>query len=303
MYYTRHYCIYNIKDILLLTRLENIFGISITALVRPNEKTPFGHVFDIPENHPHFNEIVKILPQESLNLYADVSDEQVSIMYIPNYSEQEYLSAKWLSVRSSFMKVCAENSEDVNGFRCIYSTGKAWSPGAHCVQNNHYVVKRSVNWGRNFIASSDIDELRLFCGDAAQNIFLKEDLSGIIYRPVIRKSTQLPIEDLYQLDTEHIVPDSSLIPVSHMHSCICPQCGMKMLRCDLDSYGRSQYGLMPDSLDANFDLWKTCPALLGPGEGNPVNGDSEFIVSQKMYRVLKNNNMTRNLWFTPLTGG
>lgn len=303
MYYIRHYIIFSSKEFCICNTLEKDFNIHC-KVNKGLFSEGLSYTFDIPENHPMIDRLEHILPEETIsNASTDVPSgkdthgDTVLVVYYPVYSEEEYCNAKWLSIRSCFSKVHAENQESVYRTECILNEPNFRSPiGRHRTHNAPYLIKTAVKWGRNFIASS-LDEHVLFCNDRARKIFEREKLVGLKYSPVIDKSSGKSVANLYQLSSVYTTLDTDIIPLQDSVPFVCDQCGMRMI---LLKSTKGRYGVLEGALSGNVDFYQTPPMIAGNSPKGAVGGHSEFIISQRMYQVMRANKIDRNVIFTPL---
>ena len=303
MYYIRHFYIYpydnNLKSI-----LENEYGIPCEVLKDPFTDKETSFVFDVSDLHPRIDDLNKVLPEDTLHKLPDeqggngCAQERVLVSYHPQYSEDERRRAKWLCARNITSKIVPVNCETVDGHECFIKKSKLGYPiGRHELQNEPYVIKSSVKWGRSAFVSAQYHTERLFCNDTIRTLLNAQGITGVHYLPVIKKTTKQPMNDIYQLSFTHTIPDGAVIGIARMEDYVCDQCGMHMLRW---GDGRSHFGLRNGILDENIDLWQTQPMFLGSAPTEAVRGSRQLIISQRLYRVLKDNKLDRGFAFTPL---
>ena len=306
MFFIRHYVIFSSDASKMKEYLSAHFGISCSFFPHSEMAIADKIIFDIPETHPQLCEIEQSIAsmappnrQQSRSQNSsgtDNSNGYIFINYFPVYSESELLNAKWLSVRCVYYKVTPTNWCDCEELTCCCGNTDYGAPiGKHYLQKAFYTVKRPVKWGKNFFASGARSEYNLFCNDIARRYLLNNHLNGVSCDPVLQKSNGQHFPDLFQLNSSHQVPDAAFCPISDIKEHKCLQCGMKMMQFQ---NSRAQYALSGDCLDNTIDFYKTPPLFLGPAL--LTGGQHRFLVSQRFYRVLKDNLLDRNLVFTPL---
>lgn len=296
MHYIWHYSIAGKELQPLKDRLEKEYRIPCKAFYTPADNRLHTIFFDIEETHSRFHEILSFLPPP--NISSSTQEGFVIIQYYPVYSEEEYLSAKWLSVRSSFSKVIPENEDALTKLQCIYGQSEfGYSLYRHADEAGTYIVKSPVKWGRNHLASSVSSEYRLFCDDTARNILQQHCIKGIDFRPVIKKSSGKPIENLHQMENVFTVPDSGIVGLEYTSEAICDRCGMKMIHFHDPRY---RYAIRADSIPAEVDFARTPPLFALCYSEELSAGYYRTLISQKLYRVLKENMLDRSLWFIPI---
>lgn len=254
-------------------------------------------IFEIEETHPNFQEVLDFLPSKTdTSLYADVPENLVAIQHYPVYSNEELRSAKWLSVRSSFRKVDPCNWEQLQKPSCIVRTNRLGVPiGRHDGESGEYIIKGPIKWGTRHFASVVYGEHGLFCDDFAKEILQNNQVNGIDFRPVFKKSTGEPVENIFRLANTFTVPDGAMVGLEYTNDYECEHCGMKMIHM---SDGRCRFGINVSRIPSDVDFCRTLP-LFSP-ENPPVCAGALILISQKMYRVIMDNHLNRALWFEPI---
>lgn len=298
MHYSWHYSFMGSRIEELKKLLEQKYNIKTQDSLNFDGNGLFSIAFDVEETHPQFAEIIKMISQDTWD-DGDLPIESNGVkLHFPVYSEEEYLTAKWLAVRSSFSKVIPENADHLCIKSCIFGKDKhGYLRARHKSEVGEYIIKSPVKWRRNHFASSSTGEQRLFCDDSARNILEQSHISGIEFRPVIRKSTKQPMEDIYQLVNTYTIPDHGIVGLDYTTEYVCPQCGMHML-CWSDD--RFRFGIRAGSIPEGQDFCCTLPLFIGREPDKTYGAISLTLISQKMYRVLKDNMLDRSLWFEPI---
>ena len=300
MFYIRHYAIYP-YDQQLHRILEEQYSIQVDVCHNPLTKVIDSFVFDIAENHPRFDEIECILPTEYIPLILSsdqIVQRYVIILYSPQYSLEELRSAKWLEARNTTAKVTAINGETLNTYRCSLGKTKIGSPiGRHRDQIELYSLNSPIKWGRSFFVSCYANQERLFCNTLARTILEKNNITGIDFSPVLKKSTSQPLDNIFQVRPQNTMPVSAIIPIHDMQRLVCDQCGMPMLRW---TSGKCTYGIREGFLDENIDCWQTDAMFVSPSNSTLADATRRLIISQHMYRTLVDNKLDRGFVFLPL---
>lgn len=299
MYYVRHYCIHRYQNRGLEKILEEKYRIKCDLTFYPQSGW-YTLIFDVPENHPQMAELEALLPEETpTGEDLDSDEESTFILCWAEYSEADRMNAEWLEVLSTFMNVIPVeeliDGEEKRNYKetCFlrFSEREHYPIYAHSVLMDPCVVSRPVKWRNKYFCSMDTDQSVLFCSEEARRILTENHVTGIEFQPVIKKSTRAPREDLYRLQSSYTISDKALLPLNNMESSLCPVCGQQRLR----SLGqKSRYGVWKDSIDKNIDFCTTPPMF------HFESGYNVFLISQRLYRILKENKMTRSLIFTPL---
>ena len=306
MHFVRQYSVSYYNDRSLPTLLKEKYAIDSEILNMLGEPI----IFDVPENHPMMSALESILPCESpsevfskecilarINNHPDAITPVVSIIYTPIYSEEERRCAPWLGVRSIAGKV-----KTPDGFRCkkqcILPDRPDWRNAVHRIYDDSFQIGPPVKWGRNAIAASEWCDTMLFCSESTKKILSAENLRGLQFDSVHSKKRPDPMPDVFHLSSFYEIPDDSFVGLSYCRNHTCPVCGMKML---MPTDGRMQYGIRKGRLDSQVDVYNSPPLFLGRFEdGEPVDGLSRLIISQRFYRALVDKQLDRALVFTPL---
>jgi hypothetical protein len=266
-------------------------------------------IFDISEQYPRFQEIERILPPETTTEQLDqqfqhyqetgeVIADCVTITYQENYRKEELINAKWLTARNISGKVFPVNCETIDTYQCFVKYSKLGRPlGYHEIQNEPYILKAPIKWGRGAFVSAYSHEERLFCNDSVRSMLTAHGMVGLEFCPVMRKSTGQPMDGISQINPMHTVPDGAMVAISGMDEFVCDQCGMHMLK-HTDGHGR--FGLLDGILDETIDIWQTQPMFFGRSHTACHSASRRLVVSQRMYRFLTENKLDRGFVFSPL---
>lgn len=298
MHYQWHYVLYGSGIQKLKNYLEENYGVSPSQIYYDAQGIDlWSIILDIEETHPHFDEVTTVLANGLVNAGWESNSQNVPIlMHFPIYTEEELRSAQWLSMRSSFSKILAENNSELIKIDCIFGTDK-WgnASGRHIRFNGVPAVKKPVKWRRNHFASLMGNENQLFCDNLTKRVLAENGICGIDYGPVIHKKTRQPIEDLQQMLSTYTVPNGAIVGLDWTDEYRCEYCGMQMISICDDRY---KYGIRNGSIPEYIDFCRTLP--LFTHKPYLANGREVVLVSQKLYRVLKENMLDASLWFEPV---
>ena len=108
---------------------------------------------EIPEHHPQFNEIIRILSS-----FSDGDDHSLNDpLYFRYYSKQDLQSADWLLVNSHFLKVNPKALDDVFEDQCLFpftfEDGTQTTGKRHLVFKKDIALRGRIQWKNNFFAS------------------------------------------------------------------------------------------------------------------------------------------------------
>jgi len=298
MFYVRHYIILNAYNTELIDILSTRYNISCEDIRQNKTNERYSFTFEVSENHQKFEEIERVLfEHDALICNYDMSErdkQQVFVMYYPVFSDEEYDSAKWLTVRSSFSKIIPENEDEVFEFSCkLGERSDAW-----CSMHQKVIrpidVRKFRAWNRKAFASLLYSENELFCTRQTRDSIMTSDFRGLGFSSVyVDKNNNC--NDIYQIYNLYDIPDNAFVGDDDMQECRCPICNMKMLAY---SNTRGMFRIREKFVDSNVDFYKTPPMFLSAV--NQCSGSSRTIISQRLYRYIKQNKMGRALHFVPL---
>lgn len=299
MHYIRHYSILNVTDTSLVDMLRTRFDIFCEDIRPTHTGERYSFTFEVPENHPRFDEIDLILPKDNLNdknfEASNIESQMVYIIYYPVYSEDEYDAAKWLFVRSSFSKIIPIDENTAIQYSCCLGDGNPVNTNSmHRSIIDALSVKRFSSWGKRSFASLCYDEHELFCNKQTRDALMKANINGIKFEPAY--SNGVECSDIYRMRSDLYVPNEAIVSERDVDVCKCPICNMSMLAYNNT---RGTFAIKARLLDDDVDFYKTPPMFLSAV--NKKGGFSQTIVSQKLYRFIKDNKMDRALYFTPLS--
>ena len=299
MHYIRHYNILHAEDTSLLDVLRTRFNIFCENIRLNHTGEYYSFNFEVPENHPRFDEIERILPNVFINEgdynANDTHSQKVYIIYYPVFSEDEYDCAKWLSVRSSFSKMVPKDEDEGIKYTCsLEEDGSSSWKSMHRSVHTHLSLKKFTAWGNRAFASFIYSESELFCRSQIRDILLNGGFNGLDFIPAYRDSQNYR-NDIYQICNSHIIKNEAIVGDIDMQDCECPICNMKMLAYNNT---RGMFQVKESLIDDSIDFYKTPPMFLS--SPNQISGSSKTVISQKLYRYIKDNKMDRALHFVPL---
>ena len=173
MHFVRHYSLYRYEKTELETLLETKYQIpvDVTELF---ENSPYLVTFDVHENHPHIEEINKLLPVngENAKICSLGIELEPSIGWY-EYSEKDHREAKWLEISSHNQKVCPTNRDELFTGHCLkdeslrekdylYVQGQGvFSKYWHEDVKLDTVVSSSIYFGKKFFRKSFLHRMNV----------------------------------------------------------------------------------------------------------------------------------------------
>ncbi len=293
-------------------RPANEFVISVLNNLHINYTVAHGYrteensfaAFRINESDPRNEKIQTIFCRKAVGKGEMIYDEKMcarieNALYFPKYEEKERTGVKWIEISGITTKIDPANDKDMSSVTCIFDrTNTGAYIGHHRIQSSPIQVRRTLKWGNSQFFSGAITTEGLFCDDRAVSIMEHAGLKGLQYGPVLKWRTGVPVPNVHQILPNHVVPNGAFVPLRDMESYTCEMCGMQMLRI---SGKRFLYGIRDNMLDPGIDFYKTLPLFLDYSAKRHSGGRTRYIISQRAYRVLKENKMCRGVEFTPLT--
>lgn len=209
-----------------------------------------------------------------------------------DFSKQELEEAPWLAFRSSNMKLNSMNPHTF-AFSCPIVTriGNLEEHGAyHQKQVAPYTFK-PVKWTSNnhFYSSYEGGYETIFCDDYAKEIFLQNHFQGVVFETVMWYRKDIALPNVHQLCFTNILPTQALL-LDKVDIFECPQCGRKKYipETTFQLHAKQSY------FDPGIDFYST-ESIFGSGREHPI-----LIASNRVYRILRNMKLIRNLCFEPV---
>ena len=205
------------------------------------------------------------------------------------YTKQELDEAEWLKVKGTWYSGYPQPERDSEFINITYDSSN------YCdkcykglVQKDSFRMKKKPSFGsRNFMMLNWVHD-ELFVSDRVEAIFKKNDVKGVDFYKVLSKS-QKEMENTKQLYIENYI-EPGFMSESVEKELICPKCSfMKYLtKLGFIYYNKNVFN------DVNADIVKSHDKF---GE---LTCCSIIIVSQRLRKIILDNNIGRGLIFEPL---
>ena len=231
------------------------------------------------------------------NLYWPMLEEILKSDRIPYvgemiFNKKELLAAEWMIVRSKWSYGWSEPQKDFPFSHITFSDEEACGKCYYgLIQRAPFQIKKAPSWGRrNFFSLFDKRDT-LFVSDKARSVFEKENICGIEFSEVRNKNGNSKLSNINQLVISTVLPEGFV--ASNMSYCKvyrCPECGKKRYfvpGTEKKVFERGIFGDAPDIVKSGD--------LFGETVGVPC-----ILIRQKVYRVLVDNKLDRNLIFYPI---
>ena len=213
------------------------------------------------------------------------------------YTEKEMNESKWFYVRSRCMKLDNYN-ENTFEYSCIKEyevDGEKIRVAYHELQVEPFAFK-PIKWNdRNHIYSAYEGSYHImFCDDVVKELMINNNVNGIKFDKVLWAKKNIELPNANQITTDNIIPDEALVIEGFEKGYVsikkCPICG----RITYLPNNGFILGAKKDYLDEKVDIYRT-NYLFGMARGLP-----RYVISKKVYKLLKDAKMTRNLEIRPL---
>ena len=237
-------------------------------------------VYTLSERHPQFQLLSKRLKGLS----------QASVLESVHYSEKERMDAEWLTVRAISAKMELRREEETFACRGYYRDGDM----AHHreLTGAPFYVSGPLRHGcrQNFFCSDAASDYHIFCTERAKQILESAD-AEICFAEVLRASTGEPVGDLYYMAFQNPLPAEAVVPDNCPEQYVCSCCGVR-------TYFPPMYPLKVrrSSLDGCRNACRTAEMFsFGGNLAFPIP-----LISQSLYRALKENALLRGLEIEPV---
>ncbi len=302
MYYLVHYYISPCNNHIINVLRE----IGIEHFVSSGYKDGAGGfvTFYIDERDVRMDRIQMEFPVDITNSNREYdcheeAEDVVRTTYFPQYTEEERRQGKWLEIRCITAKLDPTNYGDVYRETCVFDRSHIGTDmGHHKIQANPLEIRRMFKWGSSHFFSGSITTGGLFCDDRAVSIMERAGLKGLQYGPVLKWKTNVPISNVHQILPSNTISDGAFMPIRDVEPYTCEMCGMQMLRI---SGKKPLYGIRGELVNCGIDFYKTLPIFLDYSSKRHSGGRTHYIISQKAYKIFKENKMLRGVEVTPLT--
>lgn len=237
---------------------------------------------DICESAPCWEEVSVYLERYNISSLASTV-----------FSLEELETAQWLRIRSQW-RCGYPQPESKFGYQEVTYTSKNYCSacGAGLKQVDAFRLKADPKWGKRHFMMLNWVEDELFVSDEAKEILEHEKVAGISFLKVKNKTGKEFRTNCHQISVHNTLNEGLLPADSAIRDIqICSQCGAHM-------YQPSGIGIMAyrkEVFDNASDVVKS-GELFGWGHYS-----ARYIyISQRIYQIIKNNALDRNLSFEPL---
>ena len=257
--------------------------------------------FALEKGKEPFSTVHRLL-QEKHHHCSECNGLSYHINETVQYTEEECLSAEYLRFRSIYHCIEPTNMEELYQSECcvgekertiITINGKKTKRVKlyrHCVQVEPFIIQKNVKWKpAHMFGCCEQSFVEVFCSDSIKNTIQKSDLKGLDFRPVIWKKTGEQLNDVWQLWPQKC--KDVLLPGKNSESIFCEICGRMLIRMPGSD---SEILVNQDRIRPELDFFQS-EAIIGSFNCLPM-----YVISQKAYRFLLQNQLARALVFVPL---
>lgn len=274
-----------VKHIAFSVRDDSLLVDYLTQSGIPFHQTKNHHTatFDINISNPHWNWISDYIEKHHLLCLSNIQ-----------FTKNELSEAQWLNVRCIWRFGYPEPSDKYKYKSITYTNEKVCAEcGAGLVQQNSFRFKTPPSWGkRHFYAPFWIED-ELFVSDRVKNVLSNAEVHNVSFMTVLKKNGREVLEGVHQLviptvlEKGLIEEDSFLKKIS-----VCSKCGTK-------KYCGNGCG----PLIMHKEVFEGAPDMVKTEEvfgGMPGIAGRKILISQKVYRILVDNQLDSSLQFYPV---
>ena len=209
----------------------------------------------------------------------------------PEFSKAELEKAKLLVIRPKKQIIKIINGKEAFSHSCTWNAfgitrvNHEWQIGTLAIAKEPSITTNTALW------ASDSGFAEIFADSRVYDLAASNNLSGINFEKVLLKNGQYS-NNIYQMTSKHLI-QKEMIAVGHGEKIQkCPICGKEQFSIN------SAYQLYLNNSEALVDCdFYTTDRIFGDGIAEPL-----FIISQRLYQLLKQNNLAKNVVFTPVAG-
>lgn len=210
----------------------------------------------------------------------------------PIFSNEELNNASWLKVRSVWHNGYPQPEHTIKFQRKVYDINSLCEKcSIHNRQKESFCIKSNLKWKNRhfFMLNWVFDEL--FVDDVAKNILNELSIPGVSFRDV-KNTAGNSLDNVYQLEIHNILGGGFLPLQKYIESkTICPECG------------NTKYFLNnkePITFQKNF--FDGVPDIVKSSEwfGDGFLATRLILINKKIYKVLVDNDLVKNLEFQPI---
>ena len=235
--------------------------------------------FDIGEADENYPIILNYLPSD----YLDIRYSK--------YSEEDLLQSEWLTMR------CTNSEFDLSYVERLFPFVKPASPcRAICkhIKWDQLYMSKPINWRKKHFASSyELGTNYLFCDDYAKQI-LEQFGAEITFETILHSRTKVPLENNYFMHLKDELPLDAITFYGEERACICEACGRNFYT--INEPGTYQLHIYKSYLQGRNCICKT-PDVFALAQ---ISSHPFILVSQTLYRQLREKHATKNLVFEPV---
>lgn len=236
-------------------------------------------IFDIKSNSKRFED-----------QYGIVSCYAKPFAVWSNYTKKEIESAAWMLFRPHRHCIDITNFEDAYFYYC---PRPAYTGGSAHIHDQEQVADLRIAQipprTKTVFYASDTGYGEIFSDERIFDFVRQHEISGVSFRPVFTK-TGKPRENFYQILSENVITRDQIARGFGEGYSECPYCYQKQIVLD----DEHMLHLKMSETDLHGDFWMT-ESIFGEGVAHPC-----FLISQRFYRLLKENRMLGSVRTEPV---
>lgn len=252
------------------------------GLVKPGSESKGTVQMDISERNPYWIDVQKYILENHVFSLSETS-----------FTEKELSDASFLRVWSRW-RCGYPQPEDGFAYRSItYSEHNFCKVcGRGLFQQAPFWIKKTPNWGnRHFMMLNWVMD-ELFMDDTAKSVLLDAGIAGGGFRQVLNKKGTEVLPNIWQWDISKVLSAGVCFDNRSLDRItMCSACGGI-------KYHPTGVGMLP----VRREVFTNAPDVMKTEEffGSDHAAGRKIIVSQRIYRLLKDNRLIRGLVFEPI---
>ena len=227
-------------------------------------------------------------------LYGYYFKENITPIIDVIYTKDEYNKAQWYSFRPKYRFEYPQPEDDFAYKGVSYNDSKFCNNcGGGLTQKDSFRITKTPKWGKRCFLMLNWIEDEIFINTIAKDILVANNITGLNFLEVINHKKNLVFDDIHQIYVKNeLKPGLLNLKQSVKESQNCNVCGS--VKYIYSGKGLTFKKEIFDNL--NYDILKTNESF---GEGHICA--RKIIISKKLYQVIKNNSLDKDVEFEPIS--
>lgn len=227
-------------------------------------------------------------------LYGYYQKENITPIIDVIYTKDEYDKAQWYSFRPKFRFEYPQPEDESEYKGVTYNDSKFCNNcGSGLAQKDSFRVTKTPKWGKRHFLMLNWIEDEIFINTIAKEIIVANNIAGLTFLEVINHKKNFAFDDIHQIYVNNeLKPGLLNLKQSVKEFRNCNVCGST-------KYIYSGKGLTFKKEifeNLNLDILKTNESF---GDGHICA--KKIIISQKLYKLIKNSGLDKDVEFEPIS--